>query len=128
MENDFQISFASNKDACWEVVKLFHPTINDIKKEKLKVSFKYDWVMLNVGRTASIGVEFDCKLSGSDWDIKAFEKEINDNSFKAWRFADDSRFEDDVDEENTKLLNAIFLKHGVKKPTAKQMHNYYYRN
>lgn len=126
--NDFQVSLAANKEACWEVVKLFHSTINDSKKDSLKITFKYDWVMLSVGTKVDIGIDFECTLRGEGWSINDFEKERKNNVFKAWRFKSDSLCEDDVDTEYMDSLNAILSKHLIKKPTAKQMYDYYYKD
>lgn len=125
--NDFQNSLIGNKDACWEVVKMFHPNIDDSKKDNLKVSSKYDWVMLDLGKKVSIGLKFECKLSNGNKPIELFEEERLNNRFRAWRFADDSLFRTDVDSEYTEFLNSILSKHSIKKPSTKQMYDYYHK-
>lgn len=132
MLNNFQKSLVSNKECIWDIVKLFHPNIDENKKGEIKVYTKYDWVCIN-GGCVDIAIEFECHLMSGNKPLHLFEKELKNNEFRGWRFVSDSKYKlEDKDEFKylkilyKKCLNDILNKHNIQKPTAKQMSDYYH--
>jgi len=130
MLNNFQLNLINpnKKYIAWEIVKVFHPNIDDAQMSKLKVETKYDWITLEIKNVVAIGLEFECKLSSGKKPLELFQKELENNSFRGWRFYLDPKCKDEADDE-LKLnaeINAILTKYNVRKPTAKQMFDYYH--
>jgi len=122
----------SNKNVAWEIVKVFHPEIDDSLKERLSINCQYDWVLFKT-TGVSIGIQFECHLMSGSKPIHLFEKELKSNKFGAWRFVNDSKYklEKEDDYKYLKLLycslvNDILKKNNIAKPTAKQMSDYYH--
>lgn len=132
MTNNFQKSLRSNKECIWEIVKLFHADISEDKKDQIKAYTKYDWVCIT-GSDVDLGIQFECHLMSGNKPLHLFEKELKNNKFRAWRFIGDSKFESE-NRDNLKylkilynrVLNDILNKYEIKKPTAKQMSDYYH--
>jgi hypothetical protein len=135
LKNSFQKALLKNKDAAWEIIKVFHPDILEEYKDRLKIYLKYDWVCIELKAqkniSVSIGVTFQCNLYSGNKPLHLFEKELKNNSFKAWRFYDDSKSiigivpDNEVNMYNDKVNN-ILNRYNIPKPTAKQMSDYYH--
>lgn len=147
MLNDFQKAMLNNKDVAWEIVKVFHSDIleeypNKYKEDKmidtkgrLLIESKYDWICIRVSAqghlTVSIGIEFECRLYSGFKPLHLFEKELENNEFRAWRFDDDSKsvkgIVHEIEKEyyNTEV-NKILVAYNIPRPTAKQMSDYYH--
>lgn len=132
MMNNFQKSLTSNKNCIWDIVKIFHPDIEEEKKEKIKAYIKYDWVCIR-GCGVDIGIQFECHLMSGFKPLHLFEKELKNNEFRAWRFVEDSKYKLENKEElrylkvfYKKCLNDILKKHNIEKPTARQMSDFYH--
>lgn len=124
----------ANKEAIWEIVKIFHPEIDELNKSKIKAYLLYDWVHIR-GCGVDIGIEFECHLMSGSKPLSDFEKELRNNKFRAWRFAGDSKYklekEKDFDSLRAlycQLVNSVISKHQIQKPTAKQMSDYYHKD
>lgn len=130
MLNNFQLSLIhpNNKNVTWEIVKVFHPDIDDAKMSWLKVTTQYEWVILEIKKLVSIGIQFECKLSSGRKPIELFEKELKNNKFRAWRFYSDPNCNDETQNEilQNEKVNEILNKYNIAKPTAKQMFDYYH--
>jgi hypothetical protein len=129
MLNNFQTTMINpnKRHVCWEIIKVFHPEIEDKKQSWFKVTTHYEWIVLQINKSVSIGIQFECKLSSGSKPLELFEKELQNNKFKAWRFCLDSKFNNT---EDTVLLNEkvnkILNTNNIAKPTAKQMYDYYH--
>jgi len=146
--NNFQKAMLNNKDVAWEIIKIYHPDIlesysnnyNDkiiTTKDRLKISIKFDWVVIELmvqkHIKVSIGIEFQCHLMSGDKPLYLFEKELRNNKFRSWRFYDDSKFILENKEEYkylkvlyNNIVNNILNKNKIPKPTAEQMSDYYH--
>jgi hypothetical protein len=148
MINNFQKAMLNNKEIAWQIIKVFHPDIlisydnnyNDKiinALDRLKISLKYDWIMIDckiqTHISVSLGIKFECHLMSGDKPLHLFEKELKNNKFKVWRFASDSKYE--IEKEKrfdylrglyNNLVNDILNQNNISKPTAKQMSDYYH--
>ena len=125
--NDFQKAMLNNIDVAWQIVKVFHPDIDDSLKEKLSITIKYDWIILRI-KKVSIGIEFECHLMSGYKRLELFEQERKNNKFRAWRFVDDSKYnlDDCFKDVHVDAINSILKQENIPKPTAKQMSDYYH--
>lgn len=130
--NAFQSSLTQNKECIWKIVKIFHPDFPYDKRGKIKVSTMHDWVCID-GPGISIGITFECHLYSGPKPLHLFEQEVKNNMFKAWRFGTDSKFDREKGGEYEylrtlykMLTQDTLIGYGIKKPTAKQMSDYYH--
>lgn len=130
MLNNFQLSLIhpNNRNVTWEIVKVFHPDIDDANMFWLKVTTQYEWVILEIKKLVSIGIKFECHLSSGRKPLELFEKELANNKFKAWRFCLDPNCNDKTQNKvlQNEKVNEILAKYNIAKPTAKQMFDYYH--
>jgi hypothetical protein len=144
-----------NKHIAWEIVRLYHPDIETkyispySGKEKeaniqiqgyyngIEIKGKFNYIPQPTGIRVSvnIGVSFTPRFHGMGWELSDFEREYNENTFKAWRFRyDDSKYIEITWNEELKIfesptnydVNSILTKYNVPKPTPKEMLNEYY--
>lgn len=139
MLNNFQRDMLKpeNRHVAWEIVKLFNPDIPDTyitKKgierksiDKMDVRYLYDWITIKSNQY-EIGVEFYISLWGPGWKLNHFEQQLKINTFRAWRFALDCKYDPDVPRESMPDVNPILKKYRIRKPTAQQMMDYYYKD
>lgn len=141
--NDFQKAMLENKSAAWEIVKIFHPDIKGeypnnytdkiiITKDRLKITHQYDWIIIELRVQSHIkvhlGIEFECHLMSGPKPMELFVKEHDNNKFRAWRFADDSKYVQLDPENYSNSVNYVLKHFEIPKPTPKQMFFYYHKN
>lgn len=116
-----------------DVIKHFHPgytpttALNKVKK--LVVYPKYDWIIIEQG-DVNIGISYRVAVNGQllmgpKQTINEFIKAYDTSYFQAWRFINDRSYEPGGD--NNHNMSALFIQHGVPKPTAQEMYDYYYK-
>ncbi len=118
-----------NQSKLFEIVRLFHPYLTSMNG--LSVSAKYDWICVR-GGAVDIGIQFPTGLTGTGWKKEDFEKQHNNNKFKAWRFADDKYYgkSEYFGIEYMSALNpyvhTLMTLLEIPKPTPHEMMKYYY--
>ena len=120
--NAFQKDVISKMDFVIALITAFEPSFD--KEEEIKISTKYDWVCIKT-RWTEIGLNFDSCFTGTGWKLSDFKECRNEFNFRVWRFGEDRDTKLIPDENYLKL---IFEKYKIKKPTAREMYNYYYED
>lgn len=132
MINDFQKSLSERPNVMWEIVKVFHPDMDDYFKNRLKFNIRYANVYIEL-KEVSIMVKFECNFISGPKPISYFVNEVLNNQFEARRTGLDSKFQLEDKEKYQylkilykKLVNDILKRNYIAKPTAKQMSDYYH--
>lgn len=124
--NTFQkfMLLPKNKHILQEVVKIYHPDIEDKYLDEIKIGTMYKWITID-GKGVSIGIEFNPGFSGMGWKMSDFVKAYNTKKFRTWRFADDSKYVP-YPNSNDPEVHDLLISRGVPKPTPTEMFKYYY--
>ena len=124
--NTFQKDVLNKPDFIKDIVQAFIPDF-DLNK-KIKVYPKHDWIIIETN-FIRIGIEFENCFIGMGHKLKDFKNCRKHSNFRVWEFADpfDDYFEFHK-KPNKHHIKMIFNKHKIKKPTASEMYNFYYKN
>ncbi len=123
MKNDFIDALFNCTEAVEALVQLAHPGYS----KKYQVYRKYDWLIIE-GKGMGVGIEWDLELFGPGHKKEDFEKALDKELIKLWRFADDSLYGTPNSDlrVRTHTVNLIVKHFNIPRPTVKQVMDYYY--
>lgn len=148
----FQSKLSSDKDALWDIVKLFHPDIPDtvtnvkgtktysVKDDKMETYLKYQWVCISFKVRGygliDIGINNteNHNLYGSGVTKKDMKEALKNGnvSFAAWRFCIDSIYSKnkELSDKNrdsfSYMAGRLLSLHGYKLIEVEEWYEYYY--
>ena len=147
---NFQRTLPQDKETCWQIVKLFHPELEDAYKHKMIArKGNYHWVTIEFRVKGygqiSIGIDnnHNTTLFGNRVTKGMMQSAIKngDVSFRCWRFSldrDSIEFKDDYDDYIMKidqeeeilkpLYQALLKKAGYKLMPVSTWYDLYYED
>ena len=153
MTTQFQLSLCKDRDTLYDIIKIYHPYIEQYDIDKIKsflnIELRYDWVTVKLNYKNKIG-ELKISLGIENGNVQpiicsgnkpmyVFQDAIDNNqvSFRVWRFVDDilynreSVFDEDIAQVNRELSNqaaSLLKSRGYTVQSAKEMFKIYHKD